>query len=91
MRQKQDPWRKPRGPANHFTPDEIAEIKAAFIAERQPKDIAEQLKCSQRSINRYYAMLREGRAVLSRETRTNPVIEIKRGPVDRFYRGSFEL
>lgn len=91
MRQKPESWRKPRGPANHFTPAEVEIVRAAFNANRTPKDIAEQLKCSQRSINRYFAMLRDGRDVLSRETRDTAVVETKRAPVDRFYRGSFEL
>lgn len=92
MRQKQDQWRKPRSNGNHFTEDEINKVWAAYKANRAPKDIARELKCSSRSINRYYSMIREGRNFLcSKPRKVVPVIEVRRVPVDRFYHGSFDL
>ena len=91
MRQKQDSWRKPRGPANHFTEAEVEVIKGAFNAKTPAKKVAQALQCSQRSINRYFEKLREGRPISADTRKPTPIVEIRRAPVDRFYRGSFEL
>lgn len=91
MRQKQDPWHKPRSPGNHFTEAEVETIRAAFESERKPKDVAEQLRCSQRSVNRYFAKLRSGQPISADHRKPAPVVQQKRGPVDRFYRGNFDL
>jgi response regulator of citrate/malate metabolism len=91
MRQKQDPWRKPRGPGNHFTDAEVEVIRGAFKARMAAAKVAEALKCSQRSVNRYFEKLRSGRPITADNRKPAPVVETKRAPVDRFYRGSFEL
>lgn len=91
MRQKQDPWHKPRGNGNHFTDGEIAVIKQAFMAERPAAVVAAQLKCSQRSVNRYFEKLRAGSPLRKDTRKAVPVAATKRAPVDRFYRGNFEL
>lgn len=91
MRQKQDQWHKPRSRGNHFTAAELEVIKGAFKADMEPKKVAQALKCSSRSVRRYFEKLRDGRPLRKDTREAIPVVETKRGPVDRRYHGSFEL
>lgn len=91
MREKQDQWSKPRGNGNHFTAAEVEVIKGAFAAKMTAKKVAQALKCSSRSVRRYFEKLSTGLPI-SRETRKPvPVVVIERAAVDRRYRGSFDL
>lgn len=91
MRQKQDPWHKPRTPGNHFTSSEIEVIKGAFDAKLPAEKVAKSLQCSTRSVNRYFQKLREGRPLRKETREAQPIVQTRRGAVDRRYRGSFEL
>lgn len=91
MRQKQDPWRKPRGNGNHFTAAEVEVIKGAFTAKLPAEKVAKSLQCSTRSVNRYFEKLREGRPLRKDTREAQPVVQTKRAPVDRSYHGSFDL
>jgi response regulator of citrate/malate metabolism len=57
MREKQDQWSKPRGNGNHFTAAEVEVIKGAFEADLTAKKVAQALKCSSRSVRRYFEKL----------------------------------
>lgn len=91
MRQKQDPWRKPRGNGNHFTAAEVEVIKGAFAARLTAKKVAEALQCSQRSVNRYFEKLRTGAPISADHRKPVLVVDNKRAPVERHYHGNFEL
>lgn len=92
MREKQDQWSKPRSNGNHFTAAEVEVIKGAFAAKLTAKKVAQTLQCSSRSVRRYFDKLRSGRPITANNRRpTATVVQQKRGPVDRHYRGSFDL
>jgi response regulator of citrate/malate metabolism len=91
MREKQDQWSKPRGNGNHFTAAEVEVIKGAFEADLTAKKVAQALKCSSRSVRRYFEKLRDGMPISADTRKPTLVVQIKRGPVDRRYHGSFEL
>lgn len=91
--QPREIWKIIRTQGNHFTVAEIARLRIAFKAGRHPKDIAEELNCSRRSANRYYAIFRGG-PLKPRPTApkiTKPKAEPRSVLKPRFYTSNFEL
>lgn len=82
MSWRQDDWIKTRSNGVHLTEDEIAGVKRSFVAGEKIYDVAKRLKCSSRTIVKYYGFFRaEG-------VREKPA---KRPLADRHYKSSFEL
>lgn len=50
-------WHKPRNPSQHFTADEVAFVKAGWIARRSSRDVARDLQCNSRSVRKRYELL----------------------------------
>jgi hypothetical protein len=50
----------PRSKGNHLSENEVVLIIKAFAENRHPRDVANELECSIRSIQRYYHNLRGG-------------------------------
>ncbi len=53
-----DEWEKPRSKGVHLTSDEIALVKVGFAAKRTIQDVARELKCSSRTVSKYYGWFR---------------------------------
>lgn len=78
-------WEKPRGKGQHLTEAEIEQLKVAFNASRPSRDIARELQCSTRVVNKYYSYFRvDG-------TKQEPSPRVKPTLPGRFYRTSFDL
>lgn len=80
-----DSWDKPRNQGQHFTDDEIAQIKIAYQTRRKPNDIARELKCSSRNVAKYYRQFREQGVGQAQERPFNPSRD------GRYYKSNFEL
>jgi len=87
-------WRATRTHGEHLTEEEIARMRAAFEAGRRTEDIAEELRCSGRIANKYYAMFRGTPQKQGRPR--NLMICTPRPPApmpkkSRFYKSNFEI
>jgi hypothetical protein len=51
-------WSKSRSHGMHFNDDEMELIRKAFTENRHPRDVARELGCTMRSIQRYYQKFR---------------------------------
>lgn len=74
---RKDDWHKPRTKGQHLTADEIAQIKAAYIAGHRPEYAARELQCSSRVVMKYYAQFRDGHRPVIVE-RFRPMIQHRR-------------
>lgn len=81
--QRKDDWPKPRATWQYLTEAEIARIRLAFQQRRKNRDVARELQCSTRVVQKYYAQF------------ANQGIpqqcELPGAAPSRFYRGNFEL
>lgn len=59
-RPKNEDWIITRGRSDHFTVDEIEMIRIGFKLQRPCRDVARELLCPIRTINAWYAKLKEG-------------------------------
>lgn len=73
----------------HFTPEEIARIRAAFDTGVFPEDIASDLECSTRIINTYYRKFRGGSPGKKGPRQVVPPVKPRARP--NLYTCSFEL
>ena len=80
--QQKDDWQKPRAKWQHLTEAEIARIRIAYQQRRKNRDIARELQCSTRVVQKYYAQFADQGIPQQREP----------APArPRFYKGNFEL
>lgn len=81
-----------RGKGDFMTEAEIETLRAAFRADRDPGDVAAELRCSRRSVTRYYAMFRGSPQKLGRPKYREPIRAVRAVPLpSRFYKSNFEL
>lgn len=59
MPRAKDDWVKPRSRGQHLCEDEIATIKHGYRNGRTVRDLARELKCSSRTVAKYYGFFRE--------------------------------
>lgn len=78
-----DSVQKTRGHNEHFSAEELAQIRAGFEAGRKAEDLARDMRCSKRAINGYYAKFRKPTKIVAQRFR--PQIP------SRHYKSSFEL
>jgi len=99
MSHRRDHWRKPHSTSDHLAESEIARIRAAFRADVPAKNIAQDLQCSTRTVQKYYAMFGGRLAAASSGKPREPLAaEPERSAPhppatrpSRFYKGNFEL
>lgn len=51
-----DDWEKPRSKGTHLTDDELVIVREGYRTNRGIKDVARELKCSSRTITKYYGL-----------------------------------
>jgi len=87
--QAKDDWQKPRNHGQHLTEEEMAAIRVGYRTNRAAKDVARELQCSTRTVNRYYGILRaEGE---TRHKIPPPTPKATAPAKSRFYKSTFEL
>ena len=53
-----DDWEKPRGKGGHLSAPELAKVQEGFQHRRHIRDVARELKCSSRTVTKYYGLFR---------------------------------
>ena len=89
--QRPDNWKKPRSHGKHLTTAEIERIRVAYRTGRRPEAIARELQCASRTVHRYYSQFRGASKIADRPSVHVDEPKTPSKPVDRFYRGNFEL
>jgi hypothetical protein len=83
MTRPKDDWEKPRSHGTALTEGEMAYIKREMMGGRSAHDVAKELRCATRTVDRHFAAFRTEESK-HREPR-------RRVAQDRFYKSNFEL
>lgn len=87
-----DRWRKPRSNGDHLSNEEVELIRKGYRQGRSSFDIARELQCSTRTVDKYFVIFRSGCDVNARH---RAVQSLQRTPKQvlqsRFYKGNFKL
>jgi DNA invertase Pin-like site-specific DNA recombinase len=89
-----DDWGKPRSNGTPLTAEEIKRVRTAFNQGRHVRDIARELQCSRRTVDKYYAEFRGRPNVRHKPLYRQLIHAPKPAPAaaqSRFYKSNFEI